>query len=41
MVFLKEPMQLEEATQSLLVELSDCDVRYLLNMVQLLVAHKK
>jgi putative ATPase len=41
MVFLEEPMQLDEATQSLLVELSDGDVRYLLNMVQLLVAHKK
>jgi len=41
MVFLEEPMQLDEATQSLLVELSDGDVRYLLNMVQLLVAHKR
>ena len=41
MVFLEEPIQLDEATQSLLVELSDGDARYLLNMVQLLVAHKK
>ena len=41
MVFLEEPIQLDEATQSLLVELSDGDARYLLNMVELLVAHKK
>ncbi len=40
MVFLEEPIQLDEATQSLLVELSDGDARYLLNMVELLVANK-
>ena len=39
--FLEEPIQLDEATQFLLVELSDGDARYLLNMTQLLVAHKK
>ena len=40
MVFLEEPIHLDEATQALLVELSDGDARYLLNMTQLLVAHK-
>ncbi len=41
MAFLEKPIQLDEPTQSLLFELSDGDARYLLNMVQLLVAHKK
>ena len=41
MAFLGEPTLLDEPTQSFLIELSDGDARYLLNMVELLVAHKK
>ncbi len=41
MAFLEESIQLDKPTQSLLVELSQGDARHLLNMVQLLVAHKK
>ena len=41
MAFLGEPTLLDEPTQSFLIELSDGDARYLLNMVELLVVHKK
>lgn len=39
--FLENPIELDEDSQCLLIELSDGDARYLLNLVQLLCSHNK
>jgi len=39
--FLGNPVQLDKQTQTLIIRLSDGDARYLLNIIQLIVAHKE
>ena len=41
MKFLGNPVQLDKQTQTLIIRLSDGDARYLLNIIQLIVAHKE
>ena len=41
MKFLGNPVQLDKQTQTLIIRLSDGDARYLLNIIQLVVAHKE
>ena len=41
MDFLENPLKLDEDTKTFLIELSDGDARYLLNMVQSLVSHRQ
>ncbi len=41
MKFLGNPVQLDKQIQTLIIRLSDGDARYLLNIIQLIVAHKE